>query len=104
MSAVIAFPRPRAGAFASTLALVRDLTRPAPANVVPVARPVALAEIRKALATRARAVAATPAELARANAAALRELDAGRSTAAAYALACSELTGRRNALLRPMPA
>lgn len=104
MSAVIAFPRPKAGAFATAVALVRDLTRPAPANVVHVADPQKLAKVLEGIRLRARAVAASEADVARARRVAFAELDAGRSTATVIALACSELTGRRNALLRPTPA
>lgn len=97
---VLAFPRPHVAAFASALALVTALTKPAPANVVPVRNPLALRAVRAAIAERARAIGASDDSRERANRVALRELAAGRSTAVVIALACSELTGRRNGLLR----
>jgi hypothetical protein len=97
---LLSFPRVRAEVFTSALALVTALTKPAPANIVPVRHPLALRTVRAAVAERARLIGANEDERSRANRVALRELDAGRSTAVAIALACGELTGRRNALLR----
>jgi hypothetical protein len=94
------FPRTHCGVFLSAKALVDALIKPAPANVVRVPRPLALRTVRAAIAERARLIGASEDERNRANHVGLRELDAGRSTAVAIALACSELTGRRNALLR----
>jgi hypothetical protein len=98
---LLAFPRQRADMFATALALVTALTQPAPANVVPVRHPLALRTARSAIAERARAIGASEDSRERANRIALRELAAGRSTAVAVALAYSELTDRRNPLLRP---
>jgi hypothetical protein len=94
------FPRTHCGVFLSAKALVDALVKPAPANVVPVRNPLARRTVRAAVAERARLIGASEDERSRANRTALRELDAGRSTAVAIALACGELTGRRNALLR----
>jgi hypothetical protein len=99
---VLSFPRVRCNVFLSAQALVDVLTKPAPANVVPLRNPLALRTVRAAVAERARFIHASDDDRARANRVALRELDAGRSTATVVALACSELTGRRNGLLRPI--
>lgn len=97
---LFAFPRTNCGVFLSAQALVDALIKPAPQNVVPVRNPLALRTVRAAVAGRARLIGASEDERTRANRVALRELAAGRSTAVAIALATSELTGRRNALLR----
>lgn len=102
-AALVPFPRPRVDFFLSAAALVTALTKPAPANVVPVRNPLALRTVRAAIAERARATGASEAERDAANRVALRELAAGRSTAVVVALACSEFTGRRNPLLRSVP-
>jgi hypothetical protein len=97
---LFAFPRTKCDVFLGAKALVDAMTKPAPANVVPVRNPLALRTVRSAIAERARFIGASDESRDRANRVALRELAAGRSTAVAVALATSELTGRRNALLR----
>jgi hypothetical protein len=97
---LFSFPGTKCDVFLGAKALVDALTKPAPANVVRVPRPLALRTVRAAVAERARLIGANEDERNRANHVGLRELDAGRSTAVAVALACSELTGRRNDLLR----
>jgi hypothetical protein len=96
------FPRTHCGVFLTVQALVAAVTKPAPANVVPMRNPLALRTVRAAVAERARFIGSSDESRARANRVALRELDAGRSTAVAVALACGELTDRRNPLLRPV--
>ena len=100
---LVAFPRLRVDVFLSAAALVAAVTKAPPANVVPVRHPLALRTVRAAIAERARVIGASEAERDAANRVALRELAAGRSTAVVIALACSELTGRRNPLLRSVP-
>ena len=100
-------PRPRtiADALLASLAVVCGTSTPA--TVLRVPCPASLRAARQAIGERARHVGATAAQRQQANARALRELAAGRSTAVAVALACGELTGRTNALLPhdgPVPA
>jgi hypothetical protein len=99
---LFSFPRTHCGVFLSAKALVDALIKPAPANLVPMRNPLALRTARQAIAERARSIGADGESRARANRVALDELAAGRSTAVVIALACSELTGRRNPLLRPV--
>jgi hypothetical protein len=97
---LFSFPGTRCDVFLGAKALVDVLTKPVPANVVPVRNPLALRTVRAAIAERARFIGASDESRDRANRVALRELAAGRSTAVAVALACGELTDRRNPLLR----
>src|SRR5688500_18548634 len=69
------------------------------AVVTRVRKPAALREIRKSIAERVRLVGRSVDDRRRANSVALRELEAGRSPAVAYALALGAVTGRRNLLL-----
>jgi len=94
-------PRPRtlADVLAASLGLVRGTT--VPAAVVRMPHPQRLRAARQAIAERARNVGATPAQRETANAIALRELAAGRSTAVALAIAYGALSGRANPLLPP---
>lgn len=58
---------------------------------------------KQAIATRCRRIGAAPHVMRRATAVAIRELQAGRSTACAIALAWSEIGGPRNTRLQPSP-
>lgn len=100
MSAVIQLPAPARTIVDILAASVRMYRGTAPkADIIPVRNTAALRVVRAAVAQRARMLGATPDCTRRAHQVALRELDAGRSTAVVIALACGELTGRRNPLL-----
>lgn len=100
MSAVIRLPVPARTLIDVLAASVRMYRGTAPqAAVIPLRDPAKLRAVRSAIAQRTKAVDATPERTRQAQQRALRELDAGRSTAVAIALACGELTGRRNPLL-----